>query len=66
MRRPDDAQRRLDSAGARAVKADRLKSRMRAAFRVLDGGGTIEEAAIAGKADHRTVKKWIAERKEKT
>lgn len=58
-----DQQRRLDAEDMRRIREERLETRKRAAFRVLDSGGTAEEAARAAGADCRTVIKWKKERK---
>lgn len=58
-----DNQRRLDAEDARRIRAERLETRKRAAFRVLDSGGTLEDAGRAAGADYRTMIRWKKERK---
>lgn len=65
MPRYDDKQRNLDSADARRLRQEALEGRKAAAFRVLDAGGAMEDAARAGRADTRTVRRWLEERKAK-
>jgi hypothetical protein len=58
----DDKQRRLDNEGMDEVRQKALEWRKRAAFRVLDSGGTVQAAAESVGACARTVRGWIAER----
>lgn len=62
MVRNRDRQRRLDAESQRYVREQLLEGRKRAAFRVLDGGGTTKDAAVAGECDPRTVLRWVKAR----
>jgi gamma-glutamyltranspeptidase len=57
----DDKQRRIDTEQMRKVREEKLATRKRAAFRVLDAGGTWSDAAVAASASHDTVKMWARE-----
>lgn len=61
----DGARRLLDNESARAVKEEAREWRKRAAFRVIDSGGSLLEAQAVSGADRRTVKRWLAEREVK-
>lgn len=54
--------RRLDAAAKRAIREQETAARRRSALRILDAGGTIRDAARAGRADENTVKRWVKER----
>lgn len=58
-----DHQRRLDAEDMRRIREENVATRKRAAFRVLDSGGEVREAARAAGADYRTVIRWKRERK---
>jgi hypothetical protein len=57
-----DRQRRLDAESQRHVREQLLEGRKRAAFRVLDGGGTTKDAAAVAKCDSHAVLRWVAAR----
>ena len=61
MRTQDRHQREAD-AEMRTIREQRDKVRKRAAFRILDDGGTVADAARAAQADERTVKRWMKTR----
>jgi hypothetical protein len=57
-----DRQRHLDAESQRNIRAAQLEYRKRAAFRVMDDGGTLLMAMAVSNADRRTVRRWLAER----
>lgn len=61
MSRTDDMQRKKDSEQMGQVRASVLAARQCAARRVMETGGTAEEAARAVQADPKTVRKWARE-----
>jgi len=56
------AERRKDMEEAREARKQRDEARKVAAARVLNNGGTMQEAARAAGVDERTLKKWLAGR----
>lgn len=59
-----DRERALANAEAKNRKADALERRKRTALRILDGGGTIQQAAEESRSCSSTVKKWAAEARQ--